>query len=165
MAFVNTIDRLGDEAVFRSITDRTIAEFKDDKVATIGSFIFYNCSNLKNVVAPSATILGQEVIAHCPSITLVDFGALTYINYNSIHTCELLTAVILRGSTVPNLTNSNIFGKTPIASGTGYIYVPKALIESYKTATNWSIFADVFRALEDYTVDGTITGELDESKI
>jgi hypothetical protein len=32
----------------------------------------------------------------------------------------------------------------------GYIYVPKALIEDYKVATNWSTFADQFRAIEDY---------------
>lgn len=50
-------------------------------------------------------------------------------------------------------------------SGTGYIYVPRALVDTYKAATNWSTIADQFRALEDYTVDGTITGELDESKI
>ena len=32
----------------------------------------------------------------------------------------------------------------------GYIYVPKALVEDYKTATNWSVFAEKFRAIEDY---------------
>jgi hypothetical protein len=31
--------------------------------------------------------------------------------------------------------------------------------------TNWTTFSAQFRALEDYTVDGTTTGELDESKI
>jgi hypothetical protein len=33
------------------------------------------------------------------------------------------------------------------------------LLESYKITTNWSSFATQFRALENYTVDGTITGE------
>lgn len=46
-----------------------------------------------------------------------------------------------------------------------YIYVPSALVESYKVATGWSTIADKFRALEDYTVDGTISGALDETKI
>ena len=32
----------------------------------------------------------------------------------------------------------------------GYIYVPRALLESYKTTTNWSYYADSFRAIEDY---------------
>ena len=60
---------------------------------------------------------------------------------------------------------SNVFKNTPIASGTGYIYVPRALVDSYKVATNWATYAAQFRALEDYTVDGTVTGDLDESKI
>ena len=34
-----------------------------------------------------------------------------------------------------------------------------------QAATNWSTYAAQFRALEDYTVDGTTTGELDETKI
>jgi hypothetical protein len=54
---------------------------------------------------------------------------------------------------------------TRIEKGTGYIYVPADLVDSYKAATNWSTFAAQFRALEDYTVDGTITGELDITKI
>ena len=53
----------------------------------------------------------------------------------------------------------------PIASGAGYIYVPAALVDSYKVATNWSTYAAQFRALEDYTVDGTTMGELDPNKI
>lgn len=40
-----------------------------------------------------------------------------------------------------------------------------ALVDSYKAATNWSTYADQIRALEDYTVDGTTTGALDETKI
>lgn len=51
------------------------------------------------------------------------------------------------------------------ASGTGYIYVPAASVDVYKNVGGWKAYAAQFRALEDYTVDGTITGELDESKI
>ena len=63
------------------------------------------------------------------------------------------------------LSNTNAFSSTPIASGTGYIYVPRALVDSYKAASKWSTYANQFRALEDYTVDGTTTGALDETKI
>jgi hypothetical protein len=45
------------------------------------------------------------------------------------------------------------------------IYVPSVLVDSYKAYTNWSAIAVNIHALEDYTVDGTITGELDEAKI
>lgn len=42
----------------------------------------------------------------------------------------------------------------------GYIYVPRNKVNTIKSATNWSVYADQIRALEDYTLDGTTTGEL-----
>ena len=78
---------------------------------------------------------------------------------------ELKTLILPNPEKTVTLSGWGWFGGTPIASGTGYIYVPSTLVETYKTATNWSTFANQFRALEDYTVDGTTTGELDESKI
>lgn len=49
------------------------------------------------------------------------------------------------------------------------VYVARNMIESYKSATNWTThyangYVD-FKALEDYTVDGTIAGEFDYEKI
>ena len=94
----------------------------------------------------------------------------------AFESCYILTAVILRSEIVCNLVNTAAFldcyhllgtvNKTynPDGLKDGYIYVPASLVDSYKTATNWTTFADQFRALEDYTVDGTITGELDPAK-
>ena len=48
------------------------------------------------------------------------------------------------------LSASNAFGNSAIAKGTGYIYVPYALLEQYKVATNWATYANQFRAIEDY---------------
>ena len=76
-----------------------------------------------------------------------------------------MTALILRTEAIPTLQDLNTIQNTPINTGTGYIYVPSALVDSYKSATNWSTYATQFRALEDWTVDGTITGELDWDKI
>ena len=58
--------------------------------------------------------------------------------------------MILRSETMAVLKYTKAFEGTPIESGTGYIYVPAALIDSYKTATNWTQYADQFRAIEDY---------------
>ena len=86
--------------------------------------------------------------------------ATTFIN------CPVFEILIIRRTDgVPSLANVNAFNNTMIANGTGYIYVPRDLVDLYKSATNWTTYANQFRALEDYTVDGTITGELDESKI
>ena len=94
----------------------------------------------------------------------MDLPLLKSINYKAFEYSNI-SALILRNDKICTLYNSNAFNETPIQSGTGYIYVPRDFIEDYKVAENWSTYATQFRALEDYTVDGTITGELDESKI
>ena len=52
--------------------------------------------------------------------------------------------MIIRSDTVCTLNSTNAF------TGTPYIYVPSALVNSYKTATNWSSYAAQIRAIEDY---------------
>ena len=142
MSFVNTVEIVGDEALSTSIINRSITEIADNNLTKIGQYAFNSCRVL----------------------TKVDFPAVTSIGGYAFYSCAL-TTVILRNETVCSLSSSDAFSSTPIKSGTGYIYVPRALLEDYKAATNWSNFAAQFRALEDYTVDGTITGELDTTKI
>ena len=148
--FINTIDVLGDEVVMDSLISKTITEFADNVLTKVGSYGFAECRKLKTVDLPN----------------------LTQISEGGFASCTVLKTLILRATdTVCTLSNTNAFvGTYPlknaaIADKTGYIYVPAALVDSYKAATNWSTFANQFRALEDYTVDGTVTGALDESKI
>ena len=90
--------------------------------------------------------------------------------------CYSLKQVIIR-SLGSNILNSNAFDKCYHLTGTVnatynpngdkdcYIYVPRDMVDTLKSATNWSTYSDQIRALEDYTVDGTTTGYLDETKI
>lgn len=77
-----------------------------------------------------------------------DFGIEGYINFYNLTNFD--TFIIGGTKYVVPLKTSYVFYNTPIEKGTGYIYVRKSLIEEYKTATNWSVFADQFRAIEDY---------------
>ena len=105
------------------------------------------------------------------TIECYESSTVTQIGGYAFAYCSKLTTLILRGETMPKLAATDSFDSTPIRSGTGYIYVPRALLsdddatKDYRRATNWSNLANQFRALEDYTVDGTITGELDPTKI
>jgi hypothetical protein len=102
----------------------------------------------------------------CSNLATVDFTAATSISQYAFHNCSKLAALTLRNTaTIVTLNHTNAFMNSAIYSGTGYIYVPRALVDTYKSATNWSTYANQFRALEDYTVDGTVTGELDPTKI
>lgn len=157
----------------------------------IGSNAFLNCKVLKKAYYPLAeNVLGYAFRncfalyeAYMPLITVIndcafdmpngannvlknlDFPKVTSIKSYAFRNCKALTAIILRSNSIVTLGNVNAFNGSAVESGTGFVYVPAALVGSYKTATNWSTFANQFRALEDYTMDGTITGALDESKI
>ena len=132
----------------------------------IGNFAFRYCYGLTEVNFPAAIAIGMCAFSECDGLTTVNFPAATFIgDYVFENDGELKTFIMRNLGAVCELVNKNAFAHTPIASGTGYIYVPSALIEDYKVATNWSTYATQFRALEDYTVDGTITGALDETKI
>lgn len=130
----------------------------------IGMNAFYGCSALKSVDIPIVRNIGSWCFYGCSALESIDTPLLLEIKDRAFYDCSMLKTVILRNSDVVKLATEAAFGRTPIASGTGYIYVPSALIEQYKVATNWSTYAAQFRALEDYTVDGTTTGELDPTK-
>lgn len=126
---------------------------------------FSYCGKLANVNVPMAKTIGQGAFYRDSALKTIDLPVATSIYREAFDSCGSLTAVILRSETVCTLLNEGAFYNMPVHSGTGYIYVPSALVDTYKSATNWSRYATQFRALEDYTVDGTITGKLDESKI
>lgn len=131
-------------------------------VATKLSRSFDGCSALTNVYIPSVTSIGGQCFRGCTSLTCVDLPAVNSFSDNVFYGATGLTALVIRRTVnVASLLISDALLNTPIASGTGYIYVPGTLLNTYKTATNWSIYADQFRKLEDWTVDGTVTGELD----
>ena len=151
------------ESAFENCTSLTTVDFPAALLIGIGSFA--SCISLTTVKFPAAKFIEASAFSECSSLTTADFPAATSISNNAFAYCNALKALLLRGNNVCNLQNANAFNSTPIASGNGYIYVPSALIEQYKVATNWSTYASQFRALEDYTVDGTVTGELDPSKV
>jgi hypothetical protein len=117
----------------------------------------------ERLILPSVVKTNGQSLCWCGNLKIIDFHQVCTIG-EAPWQCKKLVALILRGDGISTLSNGD-FNNTPIASGTGYIYVPRARVDSYKSATRWSTWASQFRALEDYTVDGTIMGELDESKI
>lgn len=166
---------------FRNCTLFTSVDLS--KVTSLGSYAFNNCTRLSSVIVPKVTSIPSGVFESCRALTIVDFPIATSIATKAFYSCWTLKAVILRSQKICTLSGTNVFDKCYHILGTvnstynpngdkdGYFYVPRALLsdddatKDYRRATNWSTFASQFRALEDYTVDGTITGALDESKI
>ena len=131
----------------------------------LSSYALQYNDNLENVYIPKVVYLGSNVFYGCPKLKGMDLGNVSSITVHCFNGCSSFKTLSIRSETLVPLNAVGALSGTLIESGTGYIYVPAALIDTYKAATNWSTYAAQFRALEDYTVDGTITGELDETKI
>ena len=146
---------------FTELTDVITTE-----TTTINRNSLTNCTSLKTVTCPKVTnIAGNDAFAWdtaletalfpklttvagtglfngCTSLEYVDFGEANTIGANVFNNCRKLATLVLRKTgTITTLGNVSAFGNTPMRgynSLNGTIYVPSALIETYKTATNWS---------------------------
>ena len=123
-----------------------------DGITNIGDHAFYNCKKMTIKSIPSnVTIIDEYVFQKCVSITeMTCLGNITTIKGNAFNGCSTLLKFILPNITnIPTLAHTNVFSGTPIATGTGYIYVPDALIDSFKSASNWSVYAAQIRPISD----------------
>lgn len=117
---------------------------------------FRYCRKLKDICMPNVETIYAYVFDGCSSVQKIDLPSVTTLGgqwANCVfNECTNLTTLILRSNTVVTAQNNEdrMFYGTPIASGTGYIYVPSSLVDSYKADSNWSTYANQFRAIEDY---------------
>lgn len=110
------------------------------------SELFRGCTKLQGIVLPSVKAHNAQTQVYtgfygCTSLEYIDIYHPYSILTNSFYNCAKLTILIIRSpSYVTSLAAIAAFTGTPFASaGTGgTLYVPEALIESYKAATNWS---------------------------
>lgn len=184
--YVNTVDSIGDAAICKSILHKTLDAITDTYCEMVGGYAFYgfpalhtaifanakrieqyafaHCSKLETIKVPLSENVGYFSFYECEKLKEADFPCVTSVSTYAFKGCIALKTLILRSGTLATLSGVNALGDTPIEKGKGCIYVPSALIDSYKSATNWTTYANQFRVLEDYTVDGTITGEVDPTR-
>jgi hypothetical protein len=87
----------------------------------------------------------------CQKLEYADCGQVGNLPAQTFASSTALKTLILRKTSgICTLSNTNAVSGSGIGKGTGYVYVPAALIDTYKTATNWSNYAAQFRAIEDY---------------
>ena len=181
--YVNTLDLMSPEEAEDAVVSG-LTELVEMRLSRIETALFEDDKTIKKAVFPVATDFSSYVFrdSAIEELVLLAVG----LGYGSISGCDklrvldicyggsigdagskltALTTFVLRALAVVTLSNTKMLTDSPIANGTGYIYVPRSLVDDYQSATNWSTFAGQFRVLQDYTVDGTIDGELDRAKL
>lgn len=122
-----------------------------NSLTNIGSECFMDCPKITIKSIPSGiTRIKNASFSECTSITeLTCLGDITEIAQNAFYNCSGLSKFILPNITdIPTLAAYSFLG-SGIAKGTGYIYVPDDLVDSFKSATNWSNYADQIRPISD----------------
>lgn len=130
--------------VFQNCTSLTSIDLP--KVTSIGSSTFNGCTSLASVNVSNIERVGASGFEKCTNLTSIDLPKVNFINNYSFYNCTGLTSVTLRYNGVCTLGDKNAFGNTP---STMKIYVPSALVESYKTASNWSNYASQIEAIQE----------------
>lgn len=116
----------------------------------------------KNVAAvrlPTLPALMPFAFNNFKNLRYIDLGETSVIYNWSIVNCYELNTVILRSPTVVSVKRlSSVINPFDALHGTdvsskydeGYLYVPAALVDSYKSNSSWSHLKDYIRAIEDY---------------
>lgn len=122
---------------------------------TMGTYTFGNITASCTLNLPKLATVANSGFRNSKGITRVDLAIASKVDNLSFYFCNNIETLILRKTdAICTLSNTNAFTGTKIASGTGYIYVPKALLsdddatKDYRRATNWSKYASQFRAIE-----------------
>lgn len=141
------VEELTTAQKIQKLANKELKYYRNNNITKIGSILKY--SDLIELNCPKAIYLDHYTnyfYSQFLNIQKIDWAVpnLTSFRYQS-----KLTTLILRHPEVVTLSATSYLSFTKIPTS-GYVYVPATLLEQYKIATNWTVFADRIRAIEDY---------------
>ena len=107
----------------------------------IEGYTFSNCSALSQISLPRYEYIDKYTFYECTSLNSINLPICSYIGDDAFKGCTLLSRITIGYSSICSLYGSMVFDRTKITSSTGSIYVPTSLVDSYKSANNWSYFS------------------------
>ena len=146
----DTATKVAQYAFYQNTALQTV----ETTATTIEQYAFSGCTNLESVETNGTTgvSIAQYAFQNCSKLEIVDLkntGANT-LGANSFASVAALAHLIIRSETVSTLSATSALAGTKIASGTGAIYVPAELVDSYKAASNWSTYASQIFPISAY---------------
>ena len=126
----------------------SLTEIKiSNSVTSINEWTFGSCSSLTGITIPnSVTSIGEYAFGYCEGLTSIIIPE----SVASIEDCAFirrensLTASITILRTTPPTLGSSVFNNS-----NGKIYVPSGSVDTYKSAANWSNYADIIQAIQE----------------
>lgn len=113
----------------------------------VGYCMFGRCGALKDVIMHKAKIIRSGAFISCNGLEKLRFPqTLTQLQEFSVAYCNKLTTLIFESVAPPSLDVYSLDNLPSLES----IYVPDASVDAYKTASNWSSFANKIKPLSEY---------------
>lgn len=144
-------------------------------VEIVGGYAFYGCSRLTYVNLPNAIIIGNmsfngtnvvsinlpkcttindQAFRYCSNLSEIYLGSIEQINGAVFAQCTGITKLIITNENqVCKLGSTNTFNGSSIANGSGFIYVPDLLYESYLSNTQWSVYSSQIKPLSELNME------------
>ena len=113
-------------------------------VTALYDYSFYCCDRLKTITIPEGVeTIGRQAFQSCDSLkTLIVPSTVTDIGLGAFGYCPQMTSIVFL-STTPPTAGDGILDY----SNNCPIYVPAESLQEYKSAENWSVYADRIQAI------------------
>jgi hypothetical protein len=143
-AIIRSNSKIISNSIFRECTGLT-SVIIENGVTNIGGAVFFGCTALTNITIPdSVTDIGNAIFRNCTGLSSITIPAnVTNVGSYAFNTCTSLTSITCNATTPPTL-GTVAFDNTNNCP----IYVPSGSVEAYKSATNWSTYADRIQAMQ-----------------
>lgn len=118
-----------------------------------GEQAFKGCSNLIDLCFSNvANVLSYEEYKNCTQLnSILIKSTVSSLTGNAFNGCSNLKTVIMQSASVVPLNSTACFANT---HSDLKFYVPENLVNSYKTAQNWSFYSNKIYPLQDLAVYG-----------
>lgn len=143
---IQNVETLGNYSLYGS----NITELYLPKAITINTSACSYISQLKKVTLGNVKTIDKGAFSrdiNCEEIDISLNENVNSIGENAFYNNGKLSKLTIRGTALIELKSTNAFAGTAIAYRTGKIYVDPSMVETYKTATNWSNYSYAIEAI------------------
>ena len=135
------------------------------RFSIIGNSAFNYCYGLSTVLLGEPE-LGYATFSYCTAIKSAYMLGGYFENTNTFYGCRNLSSVYIYSTSMLSYNYSlfssqtwgGIFYETPIASGSGHIYVRQSLVSYYKNDTMWKKYTNCFVGMADEQIHDIFAG-------
>lgn len=125
-----------------------------DGVTAIGNYAFNACRKLSSINALNDVVdIKMYAFSNCYKLPKIIIGSkIVSIGQGAFIGCSSLESVTIYATTPPKIESDTFFvsnSSGAVMPSTCKFYVPAESLEAYKTATNWSNYADKIFAIEE----------------